>query len=73
MAAGNSGGLVIVQAERVAERNTLNPRQVDRVAVTAYAATIAAFLGGAHCGQALREGGHHFMPLIWGVIPPRVG
>jgi propionate CoA-transferase len=28
MAARNSGGIVIVQVERVAERGTLNPRQV---------------------------------------------
>jgi propionate CoA-transferase len=28
MAAHNSGGIVIVQVERIAERNTLNPRQV---------------------------------------------
>ena len=30
MAAHNSGGIVIVQVERVAERGSLNPRQVRR-------------------------------------------
>ena len=33
MAARNSGGLVIVQVERLAERHTLNPRQVKIPAI----------------------------------------
>ncbi len=43
------------------------------VALTAYAATIAAFLGGVHWGPALRTGGPTPITLIWGVLPQLVG
>lgn len=39
------------------------------LALAAYAATIAAFLGGVHWGAALRAGGSAALPLIWGVVP----
>lgn len=39
------------------------------LALAAYAATIAAFLGGVHWGPALRAGGVAPLPLIWGVVP----
>jgi len=42
-------------------------------ALAAYAATIAAFLGGVHWGPALRAGGVAPLPLIWGVIPQLAG
>ena len=35
--------------------------------LTAYAATIVAFLGGVHWGPALRDGGRDLSPLVWGV------
>jgi len=41
--------------------------------LAAYAATIAAFLGGVHWGQALRAGGLNPVPLIWGVMPQLAG
>ena len=36
-------------------------------ALEAYAATIAAFLGGVHWGPALRDGGRDLVTLAWGV------
>ncbi len=42
-------------------------------ALAAYAATIAAFLGGIHWGTALRAGGPAPVPLIWGVLPQLAG
>lgn len=42
-------------------------------ALAAYAATIAAFLGGVHWGPALRAGGLAPAPLLWGVIPQLAG
>ena len=42
-------------------------------ALAAYAATIAAFLGGVHWGPALRAGGLAPGPLIWGVVPQLAG
>lgn len=42
-------------------------------ALAAYAATIAAFLGGVHWGPALRAGGLAPVPLIWGVVPQLAG
>ncbi len=42
-------------------------------ALAAYAATIAAFLGGVHWGPALREGGLAPVPLVWGVMPQLAG
>jgi len=42
-------------------------------ALAAYAATIAAFLGGVHWGPALRAGGRAPVPLIWGVVPQLAG
>jgi hypothetical protein len=42
-------------------------------ALEAYAATIAAFLGGVHWGPALRAGGAGVAPLAWGVVPQLVG
>lgn len=41
--------------------------------LAAYAATIAAFLGGVHWGPALRAGGMAPVPLIWGVMPQLAG
>jgi hypothetical protein len=41
--------------------------------LAAYAATIAAFLGGIHWGPALRAGGVAPVPLIWGVVPQLAG
>jgi hypothetical protein len=41
--------------------------------LAAYAATIAAFLGGVHWGPALRDGGAAPLPLLWGVIPQLAG
>lgn len=41
--------------------------------LVAYAATIAAFLGGVHWGPALRAGGRAPVPLIWGVLPQLAG
>lgn len=38
-------------------------------ALAAYAATIAAFLGGVHWGPALRDGGRDVAALAWGVMP----
>ena len=42
-------------------------------ALAAYAATIAAFLGGVHWGPALRAGGEARGPLVWGVVPQLAG
>lgn len=42
-------------------------------ALTAYAATIAAFLGGVHWGSTLRSGGKAPLSLIWGVLPQLAG
>jgi hypothetical protein len=42
-------------------------------ALAAYAATIAAFLGGVHWGPALRAGGLAPVPLLWGVMPQLAG
>jgi hypothetical protein len=42
-------------------------------ALAAYAATIAAFLGGVHWGPALRAGGLAAVPLLWGVMPQLAG
>ena len=42
-------------------------------ALAAYAATIAAFLGGVHWGPALRAGGVAPVPLLWGVVPQLAG
>ena len=42
-------------------------------ALSAYAATIAAFLGGVHWGPALGAGGLAPMPLLWGVAPQLAG
>jgi len=42
-------------------------------ALAAYAATIAAFLGGVHWGPALRAGGLAPVPLLWGVVPQLAG
>jgi len=42
-------------------------------AAVAYAATIAAFLGGVHWGPALRAGGLAPVPLLWGVVPQLAG
>jgi len=42
-------------------------------ALAAYAATIAAFLGGVHWGPALRAGGLPPAPLLWGVLPQLAG
>ena len=42
-------------------------------ALAAYAATIAAFLGGVHWGPALRAGGLAPAPLLWGVMPQLAG
>ena len=42
-------------------------------ALAAYAATIAAFLGGVHWGPALRAGGLAPVPLMWGVVPQLAG
>ena len=42
-------------------------------ALAAYAATIAAFLGGVHWGPALRADGVAPAPLVWGVIPQLAG
>lgn len=42
-------------------------------ALAAYAATIAAFLGGVHWGPALRAGGVARLPLLWGVVPQLAG
>ena len=42
-------------------------------ALAAYAATIAAFLGGVHWGPALRAGGLAPGPLLWGVVPQLAG
>ena len=42
-------------------------------ALAAYAATIAAFLGGVHWGPALRAGGLAPAPLMWGVVPQLAG
>ena len=40
------------------------------IALTAYAAVIASFLGGIHWGLALRENSaQRTVHLIWGVIP----
>jgi hypothetical protein len=40
------------------------------LALAAYAATIASFLGGIHWGLAMRDTRHvHLFPYIWGVIP----
>ena len=41
-------------------------------ALAAYAATIAAFLGGVHWGPALRDGGRDIAALAWGVTPQLV-
>lgn len=41
--------------------------------LAAYAATIAAFLGGVHWGPALRAGGLAPAPLLWGVLPQLAG
>ena len=43
------------------------------IALAAYAATIAAFLGGVHWGPALRAGGLAPAPLLWGVVPQLAG
>jgi hypothetical protein len=43
------------------------------LALAAYAATIAAFLGGIHWGHALREQTHDRVPLLWGVMPQLLG
>lgn len=43
------------------------------VMLAAYAATIAAFLGGVHWGPALRAGGLNPVPLVWGVMPQLAG
>ncbi len=42
-------------------------------ALAAYAATIAAFLGGVHWGPAMRAGGQAAAPLVWGVMPQLAG
>jgi hypothetical protein len=43
------------------------------LSLAAYAATIAAFLGGVHWGTALRAGGLAPVPLLWGVLPQLAG
>lgn len=42
-------------------------------ALTAYAATIAAFLGGVHWGPTLRSDGKAPLSLVWGVMPQLAG
>ena len=42
-------------------------------ALAAYAATIAAFLGGVHWGPAMRAGRNAAALLIWGVVPQLAG
>lgn len=40
------------------------------LALAAYAATIASFLGGIHWGLAMRDTRHvHLFPYVWGAIP----
>ena len=49
----------------------LEPERAGQV-LAAYAATIAAFLGGVHWGPAMRAGGRPVAPLVWGVVPQLV-
>jgi hypothetical protein len=64
-------GLVPFVAGAIALWTLRDPAIAARAAfaLTAYAATIAAFLGGVHWGPALRAGGLAPVPLVWGVIP----
>ena len=40
------------------------------LALAAYAATVASFLGGIHWGLAMRDTGHsRLFPYVWGAIP----
>ena len=40
------------------------------LALSAYAATIASFLGGIHWGLAMRDTQHvHLFPYVWGAVP----
>ena len=42
-------------------------------ALTAYSATVAAFLGGVHWGPTFRSSGKTPLSLIWGVMPQLAG
>jgi hypothetical protein len=68
-------GLVPFVAGAVALWALRDPVASARVgfALAAYAATIAAFLGGVHWGPALRAGGLAPAPLVWGVVPQLAG
>lgn len=39
------------------------------LALSAYAAVVASFLGGIHWGLAMREAETPVAPLVWGVVP----
>jgi hypothetical protein len=68
-------GLLPFVAAAAASWALSDPAQRARAGfvLIAYAATIAAFLGGLHWGQALRMGEPDPIPLMWGVLPQLAG